>query len=268
MKALSSSLSRAMEPVCDAATFRDSSKPKGPNRSMRLLLPHHASSTARKYRAGHWRSKNLRSCRMRVPAASLPHAGLRGYVCGPLKEPRRARSTSPTLCESIAQQLIWLTLTSLPARWKQPISNSFCRPGRRAVTRFMILPKMFRSFPPRARTITPCHGSNSTSKRGAWMPARRGGTVHVHYRVFANDLTGSFSQVDIVHANLNGPSVFMYVDGHKPDPITLNIEAPARMESHQWVFDFHNGANLSRAQLRSSGGYAAGNLRRLHRRPV
>ncbi len=54
-----------------------------------------------------------------------------------------------------------------------------------------------------------------------------GGTVHVHYQVFANDLTGSFSQVDDVHANLNGPSVFMYVDGHKPDPITLNIETPS-----------------------------------------
>ncbi len=44
------------------------------------------------------------------------------------------------------------------------------------------------------------------------------GTVHVHYRLFANDLTGSFSQVDNVHANLNGPSVFMYVDGHKARP--------------------------------------------------
>jgi predicted metalloprotease with PDZ domain len=55
-----------------------------------------------------------------------------------------------------------------------------------------------------------------------------GGTVQVHYQLFANDLTGSFSQVDSVHANLNGPSVFMYVDGHKPDPITLKIEAPAQ----------------------------------------
>jgi predicted metalloprotease with PDZ domain len=53
-----------------------------------------------------------------------------------------------------------------------------------------------------------------------------GGTVKVRYRVFANDLTGSFSQVDSTHANLNGPSIFMYVDGHKPDPITLKIEAP------------------------------------------
>jgi len=55
-----------------------------------------------------------------------------------------------------------------------------------------------------------------------------GGAVHIHYEVFANDLTGSFSQVDSVHADLNGASVFMYVEGHKPDPITLSIEAPAQ----------------------------------------
>ena len=54
------------------------------------------------------------------------------------------------------------------------------------------------------------------------------GAVRVHYRIYANDLTGSFSQVDSMHANLNGPSVFMYVNGHKPDPITLEIEAPAQ----------------------------------------
>jgi predicted metalloprotease with PDZ domain len=55
-----------------------------------------------------------------------------------------------------------------------------------------------------------------------------GGTVKVSYRVFAHDLTGSFSQVDSTHANLNGPSIFMYVDGHKPDPLTLKIETPAQ----------------------------------------
>ena len=54
------------------------------------------------------------------------------------------------------------------------------------------------------------------------------GTIHVHYQVFAHDLTGSFSQIDSAHANLNGPSVFMYVDEHKPDPITLTVEAPAQ----------------------------------------
>ena len=54
-----------------------------------------------------------------------------------------------------------------------------------------------------------------------------GGAVRVRYRVYANDLSGSFSQFDLSHANINGPSVFMYIDGHKPDPLTLTVEAPA-----------------------------------------
>lgn len=54
-----------------------------------------------------------------------------------------------------------------------------------------------------------------------------GGTVQVRYRVFGNDLTGSFSQIDSTHASLNGPSLFMYVAGHKSDPVSLTVEAPA-----------------------------------------
>jgi predicted metalloprotease with PDZ domain len=54
-----------------------------------------------------------------------------------------------------------------------------------------------------------------------------GGAVRVRYRVFANDLSGSFSQFDSTHACLNGPSLFMYVDGHKPDPLSLRVEAPS-----------------------------------------
>jgi predicted metalloprotease with PDZ domain len=53
-----------------------------------------------------------------------------------------------------------------------------------------------------------------------------GGIVKVRYRVFANDLNGSFSQFDSTHANLNGPSIFMYVAGHKPDPLALTVDAP------------------------------------------
>jgi predicted metalloprotease with PDZ domain len=53
------------------------------------------------------------------------------------------------------------------------------------------------------------------------------GTVQVHYRVYANDLTGSFSQFDTTHAAVNGASVFMYVAGHKPDPVTLTVDPPA-----------------------------------------
>ncbi|MBZ5542882.1 MAG: PDZ domain-containing protein [Acidobacteriia bacterium] len=54
-----------------------------------------------------------------------------------------------------------------------------------------------------------------------------GGTVKVRYHVFANDLTGSFSQFDSSHANLNGASLFMYIENHKPDPLTLTVTAPA-----------------------------------------
>lgn len=52
-----------------------------------------------------------------------------------------------------------------------------------------------------------------------------GGTVRVHYRVYADDLNGSFSQFDTTHANLNGASIYMYVDGHKQDPLALSVDA-------------------------------------------
>jgi predicted metalloprotease with PDZ domain len=53
-----------------------------------------------------------------------------------------------------------------------------------------------------------------------------GGAVTVRYRVFADDLNGSFSQFDPTHANINGASVYMYVVGHKQDPITLIVQPP------------------------------------------
>lgn len=53
------------------------------------------------------------------------------------------------------------------------------------------------------------------------------GEVRVRYKVFANDLNGSFSQFDTSHANLNGASIYMYVAGHKSDPITLTVNDPA-----------------------------------------
>ena len=48
----------------------------------------------------------------------------------------------------------------------------------------------------------------------------------ISYKVFANDLSGTFSQLDSRHANYNGGSIFMYVVGHKPDPVKLVINPP------------------------------------------
>ena len=70
--------------------------------------------------------------------------------------------------------------------------------------------------------------------------------VTVSYKVFANDLSGTFSQLDARHANFNGGSVFMYVVGHKQDPVRLTINAPAnwrvlnaataRPDQREWQF--------------------------------
>jgi len=61
-----------------------------------------------------------------------------------------------------------------------------------------------------------------------WSIAPQGKTIiDVSYKVFSNDLSGTFSQLDNRHANYNGGSIFMYVVGHKPDPVKLSIHAPA-----------------------------------------
>ncbi|MEP6922404.1 MAG: PDZ domain-containing protein [bacterium] len=49
----------------------------------------------------------------------------------------------------------------------------------------------------------------------------------ISYKVFGNDLSGTFSQLDTRHANYNGGSIFMYVVNHKPDPVHLIIDPPA-----------------------------------------
>ncbi len=48
----------------------------------------------------------------------------------------------------------------------------------------------------------------------------------ITYKVFANDLSGTFSKLDSRHANFNGGCVFMYVVNHKQDPLSLEIEPP------------------------------------------
>jgi predicted metalloprotease with PDZ domain len=51
-------------------------------------------------------------------------------------------------------------------------------------------------------------------------------TLTITYKVFANDLSGTFSQLNTTHANFNGGCIFMYIVGHKPDPVKLVINPP------------------------------------------
>ncbi len=70
--------------------------------------------------------------------------------------------------------------------------------------------------------------------------------VTAHYKVFGNDLSGTFSQLDTRHANFNGASIFMYLAEHKAHPVKLVIEPPAgwriingrmeRADQREWLF--------------------------------
>jgi predicted metalloprotease with PDZ domain len=71
-------------------------------------------------------------------------------------------------------------------------------------------------------------------------------SLTIRYKVFSNDLSGTFSQLDPRHANYNGHSIFMYVTDHKADPVKLLIKPPAgwriingrtdRLEQREWQF--------------------------------
>ena len=52
-------------------------------------------------------------------------------------------------------------------------------------------------------------------------------SFRVSYRVFANaPMSGTFSHLDSTHANWNGASLFLYVDGHKQEPVGLDVTPP------------------------------------------
>jgi predicted metalloprotease with PDZ domain len=57
-------------------------------------------------------------------------------------------------------------------------------------------------------------------------PPGRQTILFLNYKVFANDLSGTFSQLDSRHASFNGGNIFMYVVNHKQDPVQLSIEPP------------------------------------------
>src|ERR1051325_2570633 len=71
-------------------------------------------------------------------------------------------------------------------------------------------------------------------------------TMTIRYKVFGNDLSGTFSQLDGRHANFNGGTIFMYIVNHKADPVKLEILPPPTwhitkrrlrsMDQREWEF--------------------------------
>lgn len=103
-------------------------------------------------------------------------------------------------------------------------------PGRYAVFDFAKNVQEFQALagicPPRAQ----CKMAPRSVKRvddQTWRVEGNGSSsLTIKYKVFGNDLSGTFSQLNARHANYNGGSIFMYVVDHKPDPVRLVIEPP------------------------------------------
>jgi predicted metalloprotease with PDZ domain len=96
-------------------------------------------------------------------------------------------------------------------------------PGRYAIYNFS---KNVQQFSATTSTGVPVPWAQ-TDKQTWRVNTSGGGAIRVRYRVYGNDLTGSFSQFDSTHANIDGGCVFMYIRGHKADPITLTVQPPA-----------------------------------------
>jgi len=104
-------------------------------------------------------------------------------------------------------------------------------PGRYAVFDFAKNVQEFRAIDGTCQTVTPCMNKPTRAVTRiddqTWSIEPAGSTtLTITYNVFANDLSGTFSQLDDRHANYNGGCVFMYVVGHKPDPVKLTIVPP------------------------------------------
>lgn len=56
--------------------------------------------------------------------------------------------------------------------------------------------------------------------------------ARISYRMFADNLSGTFSQLDDRHAAINGSSVFGYIVGRSHEPIALAIDAPDGWKSY------------------------------------
>ncbi len=123
-------------------------------------------------------------------------------------------------------------------------------PGRYAVFDFAKNVQEFESVsgfcPPEAKCKRPPLAFTRLDTQTWRVFPREAQSLTVTYKFFANDLSGTFSQLDARHANFNGGALFMYVVGHKPDPVRLSIDAPAgwriinaateRADQREWEF--------------------------------
>lgn len=115
-------------------------------------------------------------------------------------------------------------------------------PGRYAIYNFA---KNVQQFEATRANGEPLPWTNTDKQTWRVDASQADGPVTVRYRVYANTLTGSFAQFDPSHANINGAGVYMYVAGHKRNPVTLSVETPPAWGASAKIY---SGFSLSTSQ--------------------
>jgi predicted metalloprotease with PDZ domain len=140
----------------------------------------------------------------------------------------------------------------LPERLPQSVDFQMAKwsPGRYAVFDFAKNVQEFEALggicPPEAKCKMPMFPVSRVDGQTWRVSTMNTHRLTIRYKVFGNDLSGTFSQLDARHANYNGGSLFMYVVNHKADPVKLMIEPPAgwritngrmlRPDQREWQF--------------------------------
>jgi predicted metalloprotease with PDZ domain len=103
-----------------------------------------------------------------------------------------------------------------------PLQLPVWSPGRYAKMDFAKNVQEFRATDGNGRALT-----WDKSDGARWVVNSKGtSSVRITYKSFDNSLSGTFSVLDTAHANWNGASLFLYVEGHKQDPVALTIAPP------------------------------------------
>lgn len=96
-------------------------------------------------------------------------------------------------------------------------------PGRYAIYNFA---KNVQDFVTQGADGRPLPWRNTDKETWRVNTRSAGGMVVIRYQVYADTLTGSFSEFNTSHANIDGACIYMYVAGHKRDPVTLDVQTP------------------------------------------
>jgi predicted metalloprotease with PDZ domain len=114
-----------------------------------------------------------------------------------------------------------ITVPAGPAPATIDLQMPMWQPGRYSVADFA---ENVQEFSARADSQTLTFRKTDSQ---TWQVQTRGNrTISVTYKVYGNDLSGTFAQLDVTHGNFTGGELFMYVVGHKQDPVELEIGPP------------------------------------------